>query len=140
MRPIHPLDGLLFETRPRVSGWRLSLEVEGFSWVAIQLGVGQGSVGWQSSLEVEVFSWVEMATQAAGLCLLLAIALSSPVEQGIILGSVINMDGSLPWNSQRRDDTRYLLQEHRWGLERLTSVWFPGRLCQSWKPSTLSTR
>ena len=61
------MDGLLFETRPRVSGWRLSLEVEGFSWVAIQLGVGQGSVGWQSSLEVEVFSWVEMATQAAGL-------------------------------------------------------------------------
>ena len=78
------------------------------------------------------FSWVEMATQAAGLCLLLAIALSSPVEQGIILGSVINMDG---WNSQRGEDTRYLLQEHRWGLERLTSaVWFPGRVCQSWKP------
>ena len=49
VRPIHPLDGLLFETRPCVSGWRLSLEVEGFSWVAIQLGVQLGGNGDSSS-------------------------------------------------------------------------------------------
>jgi len=60
-----------------------------------------------------------MTSQATSLCLLLAIALSSSVEQGIILGSVINMDGQ-PWTSQERgDDPRWLLEERRKGLPEL---------------------
>ena len=52
MRSIHPLDGLLFETRPRVSGWRLSLEV---AWQSnleldrVQLGGNGDSSSWSLS-------------------------------------------------------------------------------------------
>ena len=55
-----------------------------------------------------------MTNQATGLCLLFAIALSSPVEQGIILGSVINMEQEQPWTSrQGGDNARRLLEERR---------------------------
>ena len=55
-----------------------------------------------------------MTIQATGLCLLLAIALSSPVEQGIILGSVINMEQGQVRTSQGGDNNaRWLLEERR---------------------------
>ena len=64
-------------------------------------------------MEVGAGSWVTMRSQATGLCLLIAIALSSPMEQGIILGSVVNMEEQ-PWTSQGRgDDARWLLEERR---------------------------